>query len=103
MKLLWTRRARNDLLEIATYIARDKVEAALNWVDKLQERAEKLVNAPRAARIVPELERDDIREAIVGNYRIVYRIEPDRLVVLTVFEGHRLLKNAIGQLDDDVE
>ena len=28
---------------------------------------------------------------VVGRYRIVYRLEPKALVVLTVFEGHHLL------------
>jgi len=36
---------------------------------------------------VPELLRHDIRELIEGNYRIVYQVFEDRLVVLTVFEG----------------
>jgi hypothetical protein len=35
--------------------------------------------------------RDDIRELIEGNYRIVYQLFEDRLVALTVFEGHLLL------------
>jgi mRNA-degrading endonuclease RelE of RelBE toxin-antitoxin system len=41
-------------------------------------------------RKVPEFMRDDIRELIEGNYRIVYQVFEDRLVVLTVFEGHAL-------------
>ena len=47
--------------------------------------------APLAGRKVPEFMRDDIRELIEGNYRIVYQVFEDRLVVLTVFEGHHLL------------
>jgi toxin ParE1/3/4 len=39
---------------------------------------------------VPEFSRDDIRELIGGNYCIVYQVLADPLVVLTVFEGHRL-------------
>jgi hypothetical protein len=40
--------------------------------------------------MVPEFLRDDMRELIEGNYRIVYQVLPDRLVVLTVFERHQL-------------
>ncbi len=53
--------------------------------------------------MVPEFSREDMRELIEGNYRIVYQVFPDRLVVLTVFEGHRFFPektmlggNAIG-------
>ena len=42
-------------------------------------------------RMVPELMRDDIRETLVASYRIVYQIRTDDLLVLTIFEGHRLL------------
>jgi toxin ParE1/3/4 len=45
---------------------------------------------PYSGRKVPELDRDDIREVLPGNYRIVYRIYPKFIDVLTVFEGHRL-------------
>lgn len=46
---------------------------------------------PRAGRIVPEMERDDIREIIEGNYRIVYLIGRFSVDILAVREGHRRL------------
>jgi len=46
---------------------------------------------PLSGRVVPEFNSDDMREIIVGHYRIVYRIEHTEMVVLTVFEGHKLL------------
>lgn len=39
---------------------------------------------------MPELNREDVREVFLGSYRIVYRIYPDFIDVITVFEGHRL-------------
>jgi hypothetical protein len=39
---------------------------------------------------VPEFLREDIGELIEGNYRIVYQVFSDRLVILTVFDGHAL-------------
>lgn len=90
MKLYWTETARQDLLSIKRYIANDNPTAAKRWVERLRERARNALHAPLAGRKVPELSRDDIRELIEGNYRIVYQVFADRLVVLTVFEGHRL-------------
>jgi len=85
----WTERAVSDLEEIGDYIARDNPVAARRWVSKLIEAAEKAARAPRAARRVPEVGRDDVREVFVRTYRIVYRIGDERIDVLTVFEGHR--------------
>jgi toxin ParE1/3/4 len=47
---------------------------------------------PNAGRRVPEMGRDDVREIIVRNYRIVYQVADDGTVtVLHVIEGHRTL------------
>lgn len=39
--------------------------------------------------MVPELQREDVREVIEPPYRIVYRILAERIDVLTVFHGAR--------------
>jgi plasmid stabilization system protein ParE len=91
MKLRWTDRARRDLQGIRRFIARDKPMAARQWVDRLRHRARTAAESPSAGRIVAELGREDIREVLVGNYRVVYLVGGDTVDVLTVFEGHRLL------------
>jgi plasmid stabilization system protein ParE len=91
MRLFWTDKARQDLQAIRRYIAADNPTAAKRWVGRLRTRARNALHAPHSGRKVPELFRDDIRELIEGNYRIVYQVFEDRLVVLTVFEGHHLL------------
>jgi toxin ParE1/3/4 len=89
--LRWTERAVRDLIAIGEYIAADNPKAARSWVEKLRQRAKKASATPRAGRIVPEIARADVREVFVRTYRIVYRIIDDGIVVLTIFEGHRLL------------
>jgi len=89
-ELLWSARALADLRGIGDFIARDDPEAARRWVLKLTRAAERAKAFPESGRIVPEAGRREIREILVRNYRIVYRIRPGRVEVLTVFEGHRL-------------
>jgi plasmid stabilization system protein ParE len=88
-RLRWALRARADLVTIGRYIARDDRRAARRWVEKLRVRAREAAAAPGAGRRVPEVERDDVREVVLGSYRIVYRVERSGISVLTVFEGHR--------------
>ncbi len=90
MKLFWTETAKDDLLAIQRYIADDNPIAAKKWIGRLKQRVRDARHAPLAGRMVPEFSREDIRELLEGNYRIVYQVAKDRLVVLTVFEGHRL-------------
>ena len=98
-RLLWTSRAEADLEEIGDYIAADNPIAAERWVHKLMAQAQKAANAPFAGRMVPEIRMDGVRETFLRTYRIVYLVVGDTVVVLTVFEGHRLLPRNLN-VDD---
>jgi plasmid stabilization system protein ParE len=41
---------------------------------------------------VPETERDDVRELLYRDYRIIYRIKTKQVDILTVLHGSRDLK-----------
>jgi len=97
MKVRWTRRARADLLEMGRYIARDKPSAARRWVELLRQCARTASKQPRAGRKVPELGRDDLREVLVGSYRIVYEIHQEEIRILTIFEGDHLLPSNLSR------
>jgi toxin ParE1/3/4 len=92
MKLVWTMEALLSLQEIDKYISRDNPIAAANFVDNLISLAETIVDNPKKGRAVPELSLENIRELLFRNYRIVYLVKKNSLEILTVFEGHRLLK-----------
>ena len=47
-------------------------------------------------RKVPERDTAELRELIEGRYRIVYRIEADRCLVVTVLDGARQLEVGNG-------
>lgn len=93
MTVVWSREAAENLVEIEEFIARDSPERAVLFVDTLLDHAETiLTDNPKSGRVVPEIGNPGIRELIFRGYRIVYRLRGDDLVVLTVFEGHRLLR-----------
>ena len=81
-----------DLEDIADFIARDNPNAALRWVDRLVDCAQRVGALPRSGRVVPEIGDPNIREVRLRTYRIIYRIEARRVLVLTVIEGHRRLR-----------
>jgi addiction module RelE/StbE family toxin len=92
LRLLWTEEALVRLKEIEEFIARDNPGVAVKFVDKLISLAETITDNPEKVRIVPELSIEFIRELIHKNYRIVYLIKKKSIDVITVFEGHQLLK-----------
>jgi len=92
MKVTWTEQAWERLLEIERFVARDDPRAAARLVDKLIDRGDALAEHPERGRRLPELPESGLRELIVHNYRIVYRRTPKAVEMLTIFEGHRLLR-----------
>jgi len=85
MKLLWTKESLARLKEIEEYIAADNPRAALAFIDKIISLAESLSENPEKGRM-------EIREILYKNYRIVYLLKKNSIEILTVFEGHRLLR-----------
>ncbi len=91
MKIIWSPLAIDRTTEIAEYIAQDNSLAAKKWVETLFKKVQLLKSSPKCGRIVPEVRRDDIREIIYGNYRIIYRAEKNKISVLTVRHGKQIL------------
>lgn len=91
MEIRWSPLARIRVVEIAETIRWDKPGAAARWVERVVSEVETLPEMPRRGRVVPELDRPDVRELLIGNYRFVYRIGDAEIVVLTVRHGRQLL------------
>ena len=91
MKIIWSPIAIDRTTEIAEYIAQDNPSAAMIWVETLFDKVEILKSSPKSGRVVPESNRDDIRELIYGNYRLIYRVDKNILSVLTVRHGKQIL------------
>jgi toxin ParE1/3/4 len=91
MRLRWSKTAREDLKQIARYIARDNPKAARRWIERLRQRALSAASQPRGGRVVPEYGQEEVREVFERTYRIIYEITSNSIYVLTVLEGHHLL------------
>jgi plasmid stabilization system protein ParE len=91
MKIIWSPLAIDRATEIADYIAQDKPSAAVKWINTIFSKVEPLSSSPEMGRIVPEIENNQFREIIYGNYRIIYRIEKKRISILTIRHGNQIL------------
>jgi toxin ParE1/3/4 len=92
MKLYWTKEALIRLQEIEEYISRDNPQIAIEFTDKLISISETIPDNPEKGRIVPELSIEQIREILYKGFRIVYYLKEASIEILTIFEGHQLLK-----------
>jgi toxin ParE1/3/4 len=91
IKVFWTRQSRDDLRAVRDHIARDAPITASAFVRKLKQAVVRLPQFPYSGQVVPEIAREDIREVIRGNYRLIYRVSEGRVDILTVFHSAQLL------------
>lgn len=92
-EVIWSHEALDDVESIADYIGRDSPNHARRVVEALFELADSLVAHPRAGRVVPELNDACIRERFLYSYRMLYEIGADRIAILAVIHGARLLES----------
>lgn len=90
-RLVWTTEAIADLEAIRDFIARTSPHYGNVVAARLVESMDRVRGFPKSGRVVPELERENIREVVHGLYRVVYRLrENDDLAeVITVFRASR--------------
>ncbi|TSA29228.1 MAG: type II toxin-antitoxin system RelE/ParE family toxin [Ignavibacteriales bacterium] len=90
-RVTWTNQAISDLQDICEFISKDSFHYAQITAQKIFLSVEKLIPYPELGRIVPELNNPEIREIVLGNYRIIYRYKNNEVEILTVYHSARLL------------
>jgi plasmid stabilization system protein ParE len=90
MEVIWTKQAIRMVNEFVDYIGQDDYEAAKQWALKLMSQTDKLADHPRIGRIVPEYNEDTLRELIVGNYRLAYRIKENGIYIEAVWHVRQI-------------
>ena len=93
----WANQAVEDLRSIRLFIERDSPRYGRLVAERLFEATLRLEQFPRSGRMIPEVGREDYRELIVGEYRIVYRLDGEAAVLLTVFRSSRLFPMHVVQ------
>lgn len=88
-RVVWTDPAGEDLDAAAEYIARDSGSYAVAFVQEVLVAAESLSSMAERGQIVPEWQDPAIRELLIRPYRLVYRVDPERVTVLALIHGAR--------------
>lgn len=84
MKVIWAALAEQRALEAVEYIAQDRPEAATAWLEELIERVGALDRFARRGRVVREIGLPAYREIFHAPYRVIYRVDASRVVILTL-------------------
>lgn len=87
--VVWAQSAYAALDEVVAYTAQDSRQAAVQVLERALNTAADLGTLSERGRIVPELDDPAIREVFVHRYRLLYRIEADRVAVIAFLHGAR--------------
>ncbi|MCC9658875.1 type II toxin-antitoxin system RelE/ParE family toxin [Rhodopirellula halodulae] len=85
-RLRYSAESKEDLKQIARFIARDKPVAARRWLAKLREKCRLVANHPDVGDARPELG-ENIRSTYVGSYVIFFRHVEGYLEIVRVIRG----------------
>jgi toxin ParE1/3/4 len=92
VRIVWSPLAIERAYEAASYIAGDKPEAALRWLEGLFAATDRLELFPESGRIVPEIGLPEFREVVYRRaYRVIYRVEKAHVSILTIRNFAQLL------------
>lgn len=101
MEVSWTDEAIEALSSIFDYLSARSEESASRLITRILERVEGLRGMPFSGRMVPEYEQVQVREVIVSNYRVIYRVTGSGLVVETIVHRAADLRPDRGPASDN--
>jgi plasmid stabilization system protein ParE len=89
VSITWAEPALADLESIRQTLARDSEPFANRVLEKMMEAVERTQPVPRIGRVVAEIGDERIRELLFQTFRIIYRVDPKQIVILSVLHGGR--------------
>ena len=88
-QIRWSLTAAGDVEQHEAYLARDSAVYAARLTAGILSAVEKVAEFPNLGRLVPEFQREDLRELVYGSYRIVYLREDEGVTGVRVVHGSR--------------
>ncbi len=74
------------LYQIMAYIAQDKKSAAVKFEQALNKQIENLIHFPYKYRKSHYFEDEAYRDMVFKGYTVIYKVEPERIIVLDIFK-----------------
>lgn len=89
VELIWLKEASKDLIQIYNYIYEDSIYYAIKTIEDIVKLTNILKYIPYMGRKIPEYNLDNQRELIYKSYRIIYKIESNKVFIRRVWHSAR--------------
>jgi toxin ParE1/3/4 len=87
MRLIFTKTARRELIEIGDYIAHDNPIRAVTFIEELQAKAQNITNMPYLYPIV----KNELRRCNHKNYAIFFEVRDNAIFIKHIYHAARNL------------
>jgi plasmid stabilization system protein ParE len=91
-EVVWASSASDDLAAIVEFIRRDSEHYAASLTREIVRAAGSLGDMAERGQIVPEFQDEQIRELLIRQYRLIYRVRDQVVLVLAIVHGARRWK-----------
>lgn len=95
-RIRWSPRSVDNLESICEYIAKDSLHFATVFAKSIFRVVDTIKEFPNSGRVVPEYNNKDLREKILNNYRIVYRVKDEYIEIVVITHCSKLLDGLNG-------
>ena len=85
MKVLWNKKASNELEAIYNYIKKGSPQNAVLVFNEIYDLANSLLNFPYKFPVEPIINVEKVRFAVIWSFKIIYSVEKESIVILRVF------------------
>ena len=89
MKILWRKKASDDLEAIYNYIKEESPQNAIMVFNKIYDLANSLIVFPEKYPVEPTLNNPNVRFAVIWSFKIIYISEKDTIYILRIFNTKR--------------
>jgi toxin ParE1/3/4 len=87
--VVWADSARRALDYVLEYVAQESRDRAVTLLSRVLDAAATLDMLANRGRVVPELNQPDVRELLVFDYRVQYRVLEEQVVAIAFLHGAR--------------
>lgn len=90
-QIIWSEKSIKSMENIAEYISADSEFYAKKTIREMKNLIDNLKLFPNMGKMVPEYNDISIKQILYKTYRIIYKIENNNIIVLTIISGFQKL------------
>lgn len=86
MRIDYTKEAKQELLSIRDFISQSSPFNAIEYIQDLVKRINGMLEFPYVGKVNRTFSQKNIRDLFIDGYKIIYKIENERIVVLILYK-----------------